>query len=110
MPQSSPYFFSVGTGPTERAKALEIFTPLAALPIPFPPFTTSQFRSATRHPTPLRMHAIDGPHCAGQATDQKKQPVPDKNAIEIPDKMKREAERPRQQQHYTPPAPPNQDL
>jgi periplasmic protein TonB len=39
---------------------------------------------------------------------EKKQPVPDKNAIEISDKLKREAERPRRQQHYTPPAPPNQ--
>ncbi|MGI8959592.1 MAG: TonB family protein [Bryobacteraceae bacterium] len=39
---------------------------------------------------------------------QKKQPVPDKNAIEIPDKMKRQAERPRQQQRYTPPASQNQ--
>ena len=37
-----------------------------------------------------------------------KKPVPDKNAIEIPDKMKREAERPKQQQHYTPPTPQNQ--
>lgn len=37
-----------------------------------------------------------------------KQPVPDKNAIEIPDKMKRQAERPVHQQQYTRPAPPNQ--
>lgn len=37
-----------------------------------------------------------------------KQPVPDKNAIEIPDKKKRPAERPRNQQQYTPPAPQNQ--
>ena len=40
--------------------------------------------------------------------DVQKQHAPDKNAIEIPDKLKREAERPRQQQHYTPPAPQNQ--
>jgi protein TonB len=39
---------------------------------------------------------------------EKKQARPDKNAIEIPDKMKRQAERPKQQQHYTAPAPPNQ--
>jgi protein TonB len=37
-----------------------------------------------------------------------KQPIPDKNAIEIPDKMKRPAERPLHQQQYTKPAPPNQ--
>jgi TonB family protein len=39
---------------------------------------------------------------------EKKQPVPDKNAIEIPDKIKPQAERPKQQQRYTPPAPQNQ--
>jgi len=38
----------------------------------------------------------------------KRQPRPDKNAVEIADKSKREAERPRPQQHYTPPAPRNQ--
>jgi periplasmic protein TonB len=37
-----------------------------------------------------------------------KYPVPDKNAIEIPDKMKKPAERPLHQQQYTRPAPPNQ--
>jgi protein TonB len=39
---------------------------------------------------------------------EKKQPLPDKNAVEISDRLKREAERPRQQRHYTPPAPSNQ--
>jgi TonB family protein len=39
---------------------------------------------------------------------QKKEPVPDKNAIEIPDKMKREAKRPTQQKHYIQPTPQNQ--
>ena len=37
-----------------------------------------------------------------------KQPALDKNAIEIPDKMKRKSERPLHQQQYTPPAPQNQ--
>jgi protein TonB len=37
-----------------------------------------------------------------------KLPVPDKNAIEIPDKAKRLDQRPKQQQHYVPPAPQNQ--
>src|ERR1700728_1738423 len=37
-----------------------------------------------------------------------KQRVPDKNAIEIPDKMKKQAPRPLHQQQYTRPAPPNQ--
>ncbi|MBV9301075.1 MAG: energy transducer TonB [Acidobacteriaceae bacterium] len=37
-----------------------------------------------------------------------KKTEPDKNAVEIPDKMKQQAERPKQQQHYTPPAPQNQ--
>ncbi|MGA8027693.1 MAG: TonB family protein [Bryobacteraceae bacterium] len=39
---------------------------------------------------------------------QKKQPVPDKNAVEIPDKMKRQAEKPLHQQQYLQPAPQNQ--
>ena len=39
---------------------------------------------------------------------QKKEPVLDKNAVEIPDKMKRQAERPTKQQQYQQPAPPNQ--
>src|SRR6202034_2591310 len=37
-----------------------------------------------------------------------KQRVPDKNAIEIPDKMKKQAPRPLHQQQYTQPPPPNQ--
>lgn len=37
-----------------------------------------------------------------------KQPVPDKNAIEIPDKMKKQSPRPQHQQQYKPPAPANQ--
>ncbi len=39
---------------------------------------------------------------------QKKQPALDKNAVEIPDKMKRQAERPTKQQQYQQPAPANQ--
>jgi len=39
---------------------------------------------------------------------QKKEPVPDKNAVEIAEKKKRQSERPLHQQQYTPPAPQNQ--
>jgi TonB family protein len=39
---------------------------------------------------------------------EKKAPVPDKNAFEIPDRLKRRAERPVQRQQYTPPASQNQ--
>jgi len=39
---------------------------------------------------------------------EKKQPVPDKNVVEIPDKIKRQAERPQRQQQYQQPAPRNQ--
>jgi protein TonB len=39
---------------------------------------------------------------------QKKEPVPDKNAIEIADKLKRQAERQLHEQQYTAPAPQNQ--
>lgn len=37
-----------------------------------------------------------------------KPPIPDKNAIEIPEKLKKQASKPLHQQHYTQPAPPNQ--
>lgn len=39
---------------------------------------------------------------------EKKLSVPEKDAFELPEKIKREAERPRQQRQYTQPAPPNQ--
>lgn len=39
---------------------------------------------------------------------EKKPPPPDKNVVEIPDKMKREAPKPLPKQQYTPPAPQNQ--
>ena len=39
---------------------------------------------------------------------EKRQPLPDKNAFEIPEKRKREEQRPMQQQKYMQPAPPNQ--
>lgn len=38
----------------------------------------------------------------------KKQPVPDKNAFEIADKLKRQAQKPQKQQLYQQPTPPNQ--
>jgi TonB family protein len=37
-----------------------------------------------------------------------KQPAPDKNAIEIPEKIKKQAPKPLHEQHYTQPAPQNQ--
>src|SRR5579875_1216525 len=43
---------------------------------------------------------------AKQTTE--KQPVPDKKAIEIPERIKRQAPRVTHQQQYTQPAPPNQ--
>jgi len=39
---------------------------------------------------------------------EKKIPLPDKNAVEIPDKMKRQAAKPLPKQQYTQPAPQNQ--
>lgn len=39
---------------------------------------------------------------------EKKAPVPDKNAFEIPDRLKPQEKRPVQRQQYTPPAPQNQ--
>lgn len=39
---------------------------------------------------------------------QKKPPPPDKNAVEIPDRLKRQAERPTRQQQYQQPTPQNQ--
>jgi protein TonB len=39
---------------------------------------------------------------------QKTPPPPDKNAFELPDKVKRPAPQTQRQQQYTPPAPPNQ--
>lgn len=39
---------------------------------------------------------------------EKKAPPPDKNAVEIPDKFRRQAEKPQKQQQYKQPTPPNQ--
>lgn len=39
---------------------------------------------------------------------EKKQPEPQKDAFQIPDKIKPQQEQPKPQQKYTPPAPPNQ--
>lgn len=39
---------------------------------------------------------------------EKKLPIPDKNAVEIPDRLKRQAQKPQTQQQYQPPTPPNQ--
>jgi len=48
------------------------------------------------------------PTAPAPQTVEKKQPLPDKTAIEIPDKTKREAPRPQRKQQYLQPAPPNQ--
>jgi protein TonB len=45
---------------------------------------------------------------AKQEVEKKPPPVPEKDAFELPEKIKKAAERPREQRHYTPPAPPNQ--
>jgi TonB family protein len=48
------------------------------------------------------------PTAPAKETVEKRAPVPDKNAIEIPDKMKRQAPQPLHQQQYRQPAPKNQ--
>lgn len=48
------------------------------------------------------------PSAPAKQEAEKKQPIPEKNAFEIPDKLKRKAERPTHQQQYQQPAPPNQ--
>ncbi len=45
---------------------------------------------------------------APSKVEEKKAPVPDRDAFEIADKVKRQAQRTTQKQQYTPPAPPNQ--
>jgi TonB family protein len=48
------------------------------------------------------------PSAPAKQEAQKKQPVTDKNAFELPEKLKRPAERPLRQQKYVQPAPQNQ--
>ncbi len=48
------------------------------------------------------------PNAPAKQDIEKKQRVPDKNAFEISDKLKREAQKPKKQQQYQQPAPPNQ--
>lgn len=48
------------------------------------------------------------PAAPAKQMEEKKQPLPDKNAFEVAEKKKREAPRPLHQQQYTPPAPANQ--
>ncbi|MBV9295709.1 MAG: TonB family protein [Acidobacteriaceae bacterium] len=48
------------------------------------------------------------PSAPAKQEAQKKQAAPEKNAVEIPDKMKRQAEKPLHQQQYMQPAPQNQ--
>lgn len=45
---------------------------------------------------------------AKQEVEKKPEPAPEKNAFEIPDRLKRQAERPARQQQYTLPTPQNQ--
>lgn len=48
------------------------------------------------------------PTAPAKQEEEKKLPPPDKNAFEIPEKVKKQAPRPEQRQRYTPPAPENQ--
>ncbi len=48
------------------------------------------------------------PSAPAKQETEKKLPVPDKTAIEIPDKVRRPAEQPLREQHYIPAANPNQ--
>lgn len=65
-----------------------------------------------RREAPLNPVANDSqstvPTAPAKQEVEKKQPVPDKNAIEIPDKFKRRAEKPQKQQLYQQPTAPNQ--
>lgn len=65
-----------------------------------------------RHEAPPNPVANDTesqvPTAPAKQTVEKKLPVPDKNAIEIPDKIKKQAERPTKQQTYQQPTPQNQ--
>jgi periplasmic protein TonB len=74
-------------------------SPVHNIPIPQPQAPPNPVASDTQSlvpPAPAKQNA------------EKKQ-IPDKNAVEIPEKkMKREARRPLHQQQYTPPPPPNQ--
>jgi protein TonB len=48
------------------------------------------------------------PSAPAEKPVEKKEPLPQKDAFQIPDKIKPQKEQPRPQQKYTPPAPPNQ--
>lgn len=65
-----------------------------------------------RHEAPPNPVANDTesqvPTAPAKQTVEKKQPVPDKNAFQIPDKIKKQAERPTKQQTYQQPTPRNQ--
>jgi len=65
-----------------------------------------------RHEAPPNPVANDTesqvPTAPAKQTVEKKLPVPDKNAIEIPDKIKKLAERPTKQETYRQPTPQNQ--
>lgn len=65
-----------------------------------------------RHEAPPNPVASDTqsavPTAPAKQETQKKPPPPDKDAIEIADKLKRQAEKPLHQQQYLQPAPPNQ--
>ncbi|SRR5579884_174537 len=65
-----------------------------------------------RHEAPQNPVANDTesqvPTAPAKQTVQKELPQPQKNAFEIPEKIKKQAERPTKQQTYKPPAPQNQ--
>jgi len=74
-------------------------TPTRTIPIPQ--------REAPPNPV---AHDTESPVPSAPAEKEvvKKEPLPQKDAFQIPDKIKPQKEQPRPQQKYTPPAPPNQ--
>lgn len=63
-------------------------------------------REAPPNPVASDTQSMVPPAPAKQEAEKRQ--VPEKNAVEIPEKLKRQAERPKQQQHYVQPTPPNQ--
>ncbi len=64
-------------------------------------------REAPRNPVANDTQSIV-PSAPSKQEVEKKAPPPDRNAVEIPDKMKRQAPKPLPKQQYTPPVPQNQ--
>lgn len=73
-------------------------SPVHAIPIPRREAPLNPVANDSQSPVPT----------APAKETQQKQPVPDKKAFEIPEKIKKQAPRPTHQQQYTPPTPQNQ--